>query len=136
MSYPENFPQILAVAAIVIDETGNILLRKRTKEPDQGKWEYIAGYVKPGERLEDTVRRKLKEKVGITEVQSIEFTGKYYDDPNRHPGTYCIPLVFIVRVQQNNVTIAPDTRWFSPTEARELEMALDNKQILQDLDLV
>lgn len=135
MANPENFPKILAVAVIVLDEAGNILLRKRDKEPDQGKWQYVAGYIEPGERLVEAVQRKLQEKMNITKTNSIEFTGKYYDEPNRHPGTYCIPFVFIARVQREQVTIPSNASWFSSKETRELDLALDNKQILRDLKL-
>lgn len=132
----ENFPKMLAVAVVVLDGDNNILLHPRDKEPDQGKWQYVAGYVQPGERLKDTAQRKLKEKLNITELDSIEFTGKYYDDLNRHPGTYCIPLLFIARVQRENVSTPEPAQWFTPEEAAELDLALDNKKILADLQLI
>ncbi len=136
MSNEENFPKMLAVAVIVLDEDNNILLHPRDKEPDQGKWQYVAGYVQPGELLKDTAVRKLKEKLNITEVDSLEFTGKYYDDLNRHPGTYCIPLLFIARVRQENVSAPESAKWFTPQEVSKLDLALDNKEILIDLKLI
>lgn len=127
--------RLLAVSAIVVDENGAILLRKRPKEPDMGAWELFAGFVEPGERLEETVRRKLKNKAGIDDIQSITFTGHYYDSPTRHPDQYCIPLLFIAKVNRNDVHVEPgdeNLRWFAAAEVPSLELALDNKQVLTD----
>lgn len=135
MDHADTLPKILAVAVVILDEAGNILLRQRDKEPDKGKWQYAAGYVEPGERLMEAAQRKLREKFNITKVDSLEFTGKYYDEPNRHPGTYCIPLVFIARVKKTDITVLPNARWFVAQEAAEADMALDNKKILEDLGL-
>lgn len=126
------FPKILAIQAIVQEAQGRVLLKKREKEPDQGKWELVAGYVKPGERLVETVQRKIFEELNIKSVQNIEFTGQYYDDPNRHPGTNCIPLVFAVKINSHDVSISEEVKWFNQGEIENLEIALDNKQSLQD----
>lgn len=123
---------ILAVSAIVTNPEGKVLLRRRTKEPDAGKWELIAGYVQPGERLEEAVRRRLREKAGIGSVDSVEFTGHYYDDPDRHPGKHCIPLAFVVRASEPGGGEGNEVRWFERKELGDVEIALDNKQAIRD----
>ncbi|MEX2209371.1 MAG: NUDIX hydrolase [Patescibacteria group bacterium] len=123
---------ILAVSAIVMNPEGKILLRRRTKEPDAGKWELIAGYVQPGERLEEAVRRRLREKAGIGLADSIEFTGHYYDDPDWHPGQPCIPLTFRVQTSEPGGGEGNELRWFAPNELDGLELALDNRQAIED----
>jgi len=128
----QNFPPILAVAAIVTSENGSVLLRRRTKEPDRGKWEIFAGYIEPGERLVEAVKRKLKEKGAISEVQSVTFTGRYYDEPGRHLGTVCIPFVFSAKVSSSNVLESENVRWFSPEEVLKLDLALDNTRMVRD----
>jgi len=126
---------LLAVSIVVVDEKGNILLRKREKEPDQGKWELFAGYPFLDEMpLTTAVKRILQEKAGLSEVASIEFTGKYYDAPERHPGKPCVPLVFVARVVGD--AKAPEAyKWFAPSELKSLPMALDNKTTLIDLGM-
>ena len=128
-----DFPKILAVAAVVMDENGSILLRRREKDPGKGTWELFAGYVEPGERLKDAVRRRLREKGGITNVSSTEFSGNYYDDPARHPGVPCIPLAFKVKMMNAEVAANETMKWFSPAEVASSELALDNKKIIQDV---
>ncbi len=132
----KSFPKILAVQPVVMDEAGRVLLRPRKKQPDQGKWEVFGGYLEPEDvTLINAVKRELKEKAGITETGEIKFTGKYYDDPNRHPGLLCIPLVFTVKVKAD-VVRAPETKWFTPNELPALDFALDNRRTLEDLGLI
>ncbi len=124
---------MLAVSIVVVSDDGRILLKKREKEPDQGKWELFAGYPYLDELpLEKAVRRILIEKAGIGDVASILFYGKFYDDPGRHPGQVCVPLVFIVNVSKN-IVISDNKKWFSMSEIKELPMALDNKATLNEL---
>lgn len=135
----QGFPKILAVAAVITAPDGEVLLHVREKEPNQGNWEIIAGYARPGERLEEALRRKIAEETGITEISSIEFTGRYYDDPERHPGKPCIPLLFHVKVP--NKTIPPthtanNLSWHSPDAARKLSFAMDNKTMLEHARII
>ncbi len=127
-----NDGNILAVSAIVTNPEGKVLLRKRSKDPDAGTWELIAGYVQPGERLEEAVRRRLREKAGISSADSVEFTGHYYDDPDRHPGQPCIPLTFRVQTSEPGGGEGNEVQWFDPSEIDGLEIALDNRQTIRD----
>ena len=132
-----SFPRILAVAGIIINESGQVLLTYREEEPSKHTWQITAGFVKPGERMTEAMTRQISEKVGITAIDKIEFTGKFYDDPNRNPGKYCLPLLFKVYVP-NNVLVNTSAKyqWFEPSEISKLEMALDNKQMLIDTKLI
>ncbi len=123
---------LLAVDIVVVDNEKNVLLRKRKKEPDAGKWELFGGYPYLDEQpLEKAAKRILETKAGIKEVDSLEFSGKYYDAPGRHPGAACIPLVFIARI--SNAATTEELQWFSAFEIEELPMGLDNKKIVQDI---
>lgn len=123
---------MLASCAIATDGNGNYLLRKRDKEPDKDNWELFATYVQPGETIIQSVERRLREDGDIQDknIKSIQYTGKYYDAPNRHPGTYCTPLSFRVHIE--NKEYKEGTQWFAKDELPKLEMAFDNKKMLQD----
>lgn len=134
-----DFPPILAVAALVTNEQGEILLRKRLKEPDSGAWQIVAGYVEPGERLEEAVRRETKEKVGVSKLSDIRFTGYYYDQPGRHQDSSCIPLTFTATAAADSVNDPGDgtePTWFAPPAVRDLKLALDDRQKLTDAGLI
>jgi len=69
LEYPRISPAI--IVAVVKDH--QILLAHSTRFP-AGMFSVIAGYVDPGETLEDCVRRELQEEVGI-EVSNIKYFG-------------------------------------------------------------
>jgi 8-oxo-dGTP pyrophosphatase MutT (NUDIX family) len=58
-----NRPLLLPGAEVLIlDAAGWVLLQRRT---DDGKWGILGGAVEPGERVEDTARREVREETGL-----------------------------------------------------------------------
>ena len=68
-----HFPR-LAPAIIVLVERGNQLLLARSRHFMPGLYSVIAGFVEPGETLEEAVVREVREEVGIV-VKSIHYFG-------------------------------------------------------------
>jgi NAD+ diphosphatase len=68
-----EFPRI-SPAIIVLIEKGNSLLLARSSRFPGGFLSVLAGFVEPGESLEDAVRREVKEEVGIL-VKDIAYFG-------------------------------------------------------------
>jgi hypothetical protein len=63
--------------------------------------------------------------------QYIQFTGKYYYDPHRHPGSFCIPLLFLVKVPDDvKLNTDREFKWFTKEEINNFETTLDNKQMI------
>ena len=58
-----NRPLILAGANVLIfDASNRVLLHRRT---DDGLWAILGGVLEPGETLEDTARREIREESGL-----------------------------------------------------------------------
>ena len=68
-----HFPR-LAPAVIVLVERGNQLLLARSRHFAPGMYSVLAGFVEPGETLEETVSREVKEESGIR-VKAIRYFG-------------------------------------------------------------
>ena len=68
-----HFPR-LAPAIIVLVEQGNQLLLARSRHFMPGMYSVLAGFVEPGESLEEAVAREVKEEVGI-EIKDIKYFG-------------------------------------------------------------
>ncbi len=74
----------LGSAAIVVDEHNRVLLGRRNKEPNFGRWVLPGGKIEPFETIEDAVRREVAEETGL----QVDVTGQVGTfqiiDPSRH----------------------------------------------------
>lgn len=71
-----RFPQ-LAPAMIVLIHDGDRVLLGRGRHYAEGMYSTLAGFVEPGESLEDTVRREVMEEAGVV-VGDIEYRGSQH----------------------------------------------------------
>jgi ADP-ribose pyrophosphatase YjhB (NUDIX family) len=70
-------------SAILLDAGGRVLLGRRAIEPHRGLWDTPGGFTRPGESLEECVRRELREEAGVEiEVGRLVITvPDLYGDP-------------------------------------------------------
>ncbi len=68
-----HFPR-LAPAVIVLVERGNQLLMARSRHFAPGVYSVLAGFVEPGETLEEAVKREVLEEVGI-QIKDVRYFG-------------------------------------------------------------
>ena len=73
VSYPRLSPAII-IAVVRHTEQGNRLLLARNHRFPAGRYSVIAGYVEPGETLEECARREVCEEVGIR-IKNIRYFG-------------------------------------------------------------
>ena len=64
---------MVGAATLVVDETGRLLLLKRS---DSGCWGPPGGAVEPGENLEAAARREVREETGL-ELGGLSLSGVY-----------------------------------------------------------
>lgn len=63
-------------ALILENEKGEILLVKRKYPPKKGLWDLPGGFIELGETLEESVKREIKEELGI-EIKNFQYLGSY-----------------------------------------------------------
>jgi ADP-ribose pyrophosphatase YjhB (NUDIX family) len=108
-----------AAAAIVVDDDGRVLLARRARNPDAGKWDTPGGFLDEGEDPEEAIRRELREETGL-EVEPGSFLGAFVDSYGDGPeaGTV-LNLVWDATVVSGEMEPADDVSelaWFTPDE--------------------
>ncbi|HTH15052.1 MAG TPA: NAD(+) diphosphatase, partial [Magnetospirillum sp.] len=104
--YPRTDPAVI----MRVTDGDNVLLHRQRAWP-QGQWSVLAGFVEPGETLEEAVAREVREETGV-EVADVAYEGS---QPWPFPSS--IMLAFSARADGG--TLVPDqheledARWFS-----------------------
>ncbi|MFN8400065.1 MAG: NUDIX hydrolase [Anaerolineales bacterium] len=133
-----NQPIIMVGATLlVLNKENQLLMIKRT---DNNRWGVPGGAMELGESLEDTVKREIKEEIGV-EVKDLELFGVYsgqelyYKYPNGAE-VYNVSAVYIIRNFAENVIVNPDEhseyKYFDVRNLPE-EVSPPIKPILRDL---
>ncbi len=65
-----------AVAGVIVDEQGRMMVLVRAREPGKGKWDLPGGFVDPGETAEQALCREVREEVGL-EVTALRYLGSW-----------------------------------------------------------
>jgi NAD+ diphosphatase len=112
-----TYPPVTPAVMVLITRGRELLLARRpTAEP--GRYSALAGFVEPGEMLEDTVRRETREEVGV-EVDAIRYFGS-----QPWPFPHSLMIAFTAQyaggdVRPDGVEIE-DARWFAPGQLPNL----------------
>ena len=88
-----------AVAALIPDDQGRLLIIERAEDPRKGTWDLPGGFADPGESAEDALRREVKEELGLA-VVSARYLCSYpntYDYMGMRYAT--MDLGFVCRVE-------------------------------------
>lgn len=104
------FPRI-DPAVIVLVTNGQRCLLGRSAQWEPGRYSTIAGFVEPGESLEDAVRREVAEETGVA------VTGVRYHSSQPWPFPQSLMLGFVADGTGDNIVLKDseleDARWFS-----------------------
>jgi NAD+ diphosphatase len=105
-----HFPR-LAPAIIVLVERGNELLLARSRHFMPEMYSVLAGFVEPGESLEEAVVREVREEVGIS-VKNIKYFGN-----QPWPFPHSLMIGFTATYAGGNISLddseIEDARWFT-----------------------
>jgi NAD+ diphosphatase len=124
-SYPPVTPAIM----ILVTHQGKLLLARKPAFP-KGRFSALAGFVEPGETLEDTVMRETREEVGV-EIRNIRYFGS-------QPWPFPHSLMIAFTAEYAGGELRPDgveieeCRWFNPDELPSLPPTISISRRLID----
>lgn len=111
---------IPSAGAVVIDETGRVLLVRRGREPSKGLWSVPGGKVEPGETPAQAAAREVTEETGYT-VAVGDWLWTFTVDAG--PGAVFRIHDFAATVTGGSLRAADDAEqvaWFTPDELVDL----------------
>jgi len=104
-SYPRLSPSIITL----VHDGEQVLLARNHRFPD-GMYSTLAGFVEPGESIEQTLRREVKEEVGVN-VTNLEYMGS---QPWPFPNS--LMLGFLAQYDSGEIVLQEeeiaDAQWF------------------------
>lgn len=108
--------------ALLKNENNEILMMLRNKEPAKDKWAIPGGKVEMFETLEETLKREMKEELGV-QIEVTNFLCNV-QDINKEKGEHWIMPVYETKIVSGNiVNIEPEKhkklKWFHIDEVPE-----------------
>lgn len=108
-----HFPR-LSPAIIVLVERDHRMLLARSPHFPEGMYSTLAGFVEPGESLEDTLHREIREEVGV-EVSDLRYFGSQ-PWPFPHSLMVGFHATWAGGVLRPDGEEIVDARWFGPDD--------------------
>jgi NAD+ diphosphatase len=112
----EHFPRVDPVTIMLVENAGNVLLGRQPRFPE-GNYSALAGFVEPGETIEEAVAREVFEEAGVR-VHSVSYV---MSQPWPFPSSLMIGCHALAndRAITIDATELEDARWFSRDEVAD-----------------
>jgi len=115
-----------AVAALIFDSRGRLLMTRRALEPDKGMLDLPGGFVDPGESAEDALRREVAEELGI-KLKEVRYLASC---PNDYPFSgltvYTTDLAFLAVAESLEEMVPRDDisgfEWVDPQKVNPYDI--------------
>ncbi len=108
-----SYPRISPAVIVSIEKDGKLLLARSGRFPG-GMFSVLAGFVEPGESLEECVRREIKEEAGI-EIKNIRY---FKSQPWPYPDS--LMIAFTAEYADGELSIDAnelvEAAWYGPDE--------------------
>lgn len=118
----EHFPRTDPVTIMTVehrrDDGSRRLLLGRGLQWREGQYSALAGFVEPGETIEEAVRREVLEEAGLPLAQVRYIASQAWPMPSQLM-IGCAAITFADRIVIDRTELA-DARWFSEDEVRDV----------------
>ena len=111
-----HFPRTDAAVIMLVEHEGACLLGRQAGWP-AGRYSTLAGFVEPGESLEDAVRREVAEEAGVV-VDEVRY---HSSQPWPMPASLMVGFIATAssrRIDRRDRELE-DARWFTPQQIVE-----------------
>jgi 8-oxo-dGTP diphosphatase len=108
----------------IVESNDKLLLVKRKKDPFKGFLSFPGGNVDLGEKVEDAVKRELREETSL-DIAPTDILG-VYSDPSKDPRGHRISIAFIARIISGEAKASDDAEsveWLPVND--QMDLAFD-----------
>ena len=137
MSDSRQYPPrpVLGVGALIV-EGPRILLVERGHEPLKGYWSLPGGAVETGERLEDAMRREVREETGleVSVVCLLEVFERIMHDDAGRPEYHYVLMDYLCHPAGGTLAAADDASrvaWFTEEEIGGLKITEGTPAVIE-----
>ena len=118
----EHFPRVDPVTIMLVEHEDRLLLGRQPRFP-AGNYSALAGFVEPGESIEEAVSREVLEEAGVT-VRDVSYVAS---QPWPFPSSLMIGCHAFADDDALTIdrTELDDARWFSRSEVADAVAAID-----------
>ena len=124
-----HYPQIHPAIIVAVEKEGKLLLGHNARMPG-GRYSVLAGFVEPGESLEQTVAREIMEEANV-DVQDIRYFGS-----QSWPFPHSLMLGFTARWRSGEARAdgveLDHVGWFAPADFPEIPQSISISRKLID----
>ena len=122
MCRAEHYPRTDPVVIMTVEHEGRLLLGRQPRFP-QGRYSALAGFVEPGEAIEEAVAREVWEEAGVR-VEAVRYVAS---QPWPFPASLMIGCHAMATSPELTIdaTELDDARWFSRAEVAEAMAAAE-----------
>ncbi len=122
-------PSRQSVTAAIIEEGGRVLIARRKKgDRCEGRWEFPGGKVEPGETPEESLKRELREEMGI----DVTVGEQLCVCPFRAGESLMELLVYRTRIVNGKIVCNDhdEVRWVEPGELGRYDLTDPDRRVV------
>ena len=123
----EHFPRVDPVVIMLAEHEGRALVGRQASWP-QGRYSALAGFLEPGETIEEAVARELFEEAGVRATHVRYITSQPWPFPAQ------LMIACVAQVESDVLKLAPDeiddALWVSHSEVRAALAGDENARFL------
>jgi 8-oxo-dGTP diphosphatase len=125
----------LGVGALIF-EGHEILLVERAQEPLKGYWSLPGGVVEAGEKLEDAIRREVREETAleIEPLEMFEIFQRIIPDPEGQPEYHYVLIDYLCRAVGGHLAAASDVSqatWVREQDLRDYRLTEGTLEVIE-----
>jgi NAD+ diphosphatase len=106
------YPRIAPAMMVLVKKAGAILLARNAAMPPGGRMSALAGFLEPGESVEDSIHREVHEEVGLFVKDLRYFASQSWPFPGS------LMIAFTAEYSSGEITVDPkeiaEAHWFGP----------------------